>query len=646
MSRLLPALLLLSTSALADAPAAVQRLEIGNRISENVPEIPQSLIDSLNQYQNTRGANFAGWSTDGCLLISTRFAETVQAHRVCAPLGMRDQLTFYKEPVSGITPSPAKAWRHGFVFGKDKGGDEFSQLYWFDYASRSTTLLTDGKRSQNSGALISNDGGLLAYSSTSRNGTDTDVWLRDTRTGQAKPLVTAGGSWRAEDFSPDGKSLLVTRYVAADDSRPGEVDLATGQLTMFPIDGGKAAFGGFAYAKDRPGVYFVSDERSEFQKLRYHDPATGKTEVISKHVEWDVEYFTQSDDGRYLAYVANEDGISVLRVLRTRDFKALDLPELPVGVAGNMQFSADGKQLAISLNTATSPTDVFVIDLERSDLVRWTRSEVGGLDTSRFVSPSLIRFESFDGRSIPAFYYRPAGLAADAKVPVLISIHGGPEAQALPVFSPTIQYLLRELKVAVLVPNVRGSSGYGKTYLTLDNGFLRKDSVRDIGALLDWIDQQPGLDGSRVGVFGGSYGGYMVLASMVDYNDRIRAGIDIVGISNFTTFLKNTESYRRDLRRVEYGDERDPEMHAFHEKIAPLNNAHKISKPLFVAQGFNDPRVPYTEAEQIVKAVRNSGGDVWYLMFKDEGHGFAKKPNSDYFGAAQMLFWQKYLLGE
>jgi dipeptidyl aminopeptidase/acylaminoacyl peptidase len=229
---------------------------------------------------------------------------------------------------------------------------------------------------------------------------------------------------------------------------------------------------------------------------------------------------------------------------------------------------------------------------------------------------------------------------------VLINIHGGPEAQAFPTFSPQIQYLLKTLRVAVLVPNVRGSSGYGKTYVQLDNGFKRKDSVKDIGALLDWIGKQPELDSGRVGVYGGSYGGYMVLASMVDYNDRIRAGIDVVGISHFSTFLTNTESYRRDLRRAEYGDEREPKMRAFHEKIAPLNNAKAITKPLFVAQGFNDPRVPYTEAEQIVKAVRNNGGDVWYLMFKDEGHGFAKKPNSDYFGAAQILFWQKYLLGE
>ena len=636
--------LLLPLSLNAQNAASPTRIESGNRISENLPEIPAELIDGLNQYQTARGAGFAGWTTGGCMLVSTRFAETAQVHRVCQPMGMREQLTFYKEPVAGITAAPAKAANQGFVFAKDKGGDEFSQLFWFDYTTRASTLLTDGKRSQNGGTVLSDDGGLMAYTSTARNGKDRDVWLRDVKTGETRLLLAAGGSWSALDLSPDGKTLLVAEYRSINDSRPGEVDVATGKLTLFPVDGGTAAFGGFEYARNGKGLYFVSDENTEFRHLRHHDPVSGKTTVISKHIPWDVENFTQNDDGSRIAFVSNEDGISVLHVLDTADYRELRLPALPIGVVGGIEFSPDGGRLALSINTATSPTDVYVVDIAGNRLTRWTQSEVGGLDTSKFATPTLVRFKSFDGRSIPAFYYRPLGLKADEKVPVLINIHGGPEGQAQPTFSPSIQYQLRELKVAVLVPNVRGSSGYGKTYLQLDNGFKRKDSVKDIGALLDWIAKQPGLDKNRVGVVGGSYGGYMVLASMVDYNARIRAGIDVVGISHFATFLKNTESYRRDLRRAEYGDERDPKMLAFHDEIAPLNNAKAITKPLFVAQGFNDPRVPYTEAEQMVKAVRGNGGDVWFLMFKDEGHGFRKKPNSDYYGAAEMLFWKKYLL--
>jgi dipeptidyl aminopeptidase/acylaminoacyl peptidase len=644
--------------AFAQTPtvANVVREEVGNRISENIPAIPAELIERLNRYQNTRGAGVAGWTKNGCLLIGTRFAETNQVHRVCQPLGMREQLTFYSEPVGGISPAPAKAVQEGFVFSKDKGGDEFSQLYWFDDATRQVTLLTDGKRTQNNGAQFSHDGKLLAYRSTARNGTDTDIWVRDIATGTAKPVVTAGGSWSALDFSPDGKTLLVIKSVSAAEAYPGEVDLSTGALTMFPVDGGKAAFGGFAYAPDGKSVYFVSDEpvngvAQEFLTLRHHDPASGKLSVLSAKIPWDVTGFNLADDGKHLAYVTNEDGISRLHVLSLPSHREIKLPALPIGVFGSGAFSPDGKRLALSLNTATSPSDVFVIDLAKAALTRWTQSEVGGLDASKFVAPTLIRYPTFDNidgkrRTIPAFYYRPANVPAGRKLPVVINIHGGPEAQSLPTFNPTAQFMANELGVAMLVPNVRGSSGYGKTYLSLDNAEKREDSVKDIGALLDWIAQQPELDASRVGVVGGSYGGYMVLASLMHYSDRIRAGIDVVGISHFGTFLKNTESYRRDLRRVEYGDERDPKMAETFDRISPLNHANRITSKLFVAQGKNDPRVPWTEAEQIVKAVRANGQPVWYLLYTDEGHGFRKKSNNDYFGAASILFWQQNLLNE
>ena len=640
----------------ATAAESVMRNEQGNRITENVPEIPTELIEKLDRYQNTRGASFAGWTRDGCLLVTTRFAETAQAHRVCQPLGMREQLTFFPEPVAGITVAPAQAWRDGFVFAKDKGGDEFSQLHWFDAQTRSITLLTDGKRTQNGGVALSRDGGLMAYSSTARNGTDRDIWVRDTRAGTSRTVLSEGGSWGVADISPDGKRLLVARYVSANESYPGELDLATGKLEMFPVDGGKAAFGAFEYAPDGKAAYFISDEpfegkASEFQTLRFHDPASGRLVQLSGDIPWDVEGLEISDDGTHLAFVTNEDGIGKLHVLSLPDHRAVKLPELPLGVIGGFGFSPDGKRLAVTLNTATSPSDIHVIDLASARRTQWTQSEVGGLDAGRFVAPTLVRFPTFDQvegkpRTIPAFFYKPAKAKAGASFPVVISIHGGPESQAFPSFNPTFQFMANELGVAVLVPNVRGSSGYGKTYLTLDNAEKREDSVKDIGALLDWIGTQPDLDKTRVGVMGGSYGGYMVLASLVNYGDRIRAGVDVVGISHFGTFLNNTESYRRDLRRAEYGDERLPEMKAVFDRISPLNNAGRIKSPLFVAQGRNDPRVPYTEAEQIVKAVRANGQPVWFLMYADEGHGFKKKSNNDYFGAATMRFWQQYLLGK
>jgi dipeptidyl aminopeptidase/acylaminoacyl peptidase len=325
----------------------------------------------------------------------------------------------------------------------------------------------------------------------------------------------------------------------------------------------------------------------------------------------------------------------------------LPLPELPVGQIFGLDFSPDGKRLGMTLISSQSPGDAYSIDLASGGLTRWTFSEAGGLDTSRFASPEVVEFPTFDqvggeSRMIPAFYYRPPG---EGPFPVVVNIHGGPEGQARPFFNPITQYYVLEMGIAVLFPNVRGSSGYGKSYLLLDNAEKREDSVRDIGALLDWIETRPELDSDRIAVVGGSYGGYMVLASMVHFDDRLRAGIDLVGISNFVTFLENTSDYRRDLRRVEYGDERDPEMRAFLESISPTNHAAKINKPLFVVQGLNDPRVPASESEQMVDVIRDHGGTVWYLMAKDEGHGFDKKANRDYFSHAAVLFLEQYLIG-
>ena len=654
MTRALVPILLCAMSACCALASAgeVRREERDTRISEDIPEIPPALVERLQRYANTRSAGLGGWTADGsAILIGTRFANTTQVHRVGMPGGAREQLTFYDEPIATIAPNPK---RDGFVFGKDIGGSEFWQLYWFDGATRETRLLTDGK-SRNASPLWSHDGTRLAYTSTARNGSDSDVWVLDLASGDAKPVVISGGSWSATDFSPDGRSLLVQQDVSINDVRPGVVDLASGKLTLFPVDarpsdGGKAAFGAFRWTRDGKGVYYTSDEGSAFLTLRHHDIASGRVTHLTANAPWNVEVFALSHDGRRLAYVTNEEGYGTLHVINTETRAELALPPLPKGVIGSIDFDPSDTRIAFDLNSATSPSDLYTVDLGNGGVARWTRSEIGGLDASKFVVPELVRFPTFDNaagkpRTIPAFYYRPRTASADAKAPVVINIHGGPESQARPVFSADIQFLADELGIAVLVPNVRGSDGYGKDYLKLDNGYQREDSVKDIGALLDWIAKQPELDAQRVAVQGGSYGGYMVLASMTHYNDRLRAGIDVVGISNFVTFLANTESYRRDLRRVEYGDERDPKMQAFLARISPTTNAKAISKPLFVASGANDPRVPASEGQQIAATVRANGGDVWYLEFKDEGHGFRKKANSDYYRAAAMLFWQKYLLG-
>lgn len=626
--------------------AASERIVAGTHIAENIPPIPQDLKDRLQRYGNTRGAMFAGWLAEGSgMLVSTRFGSTTQVHWVKSAGGARTQLTFYDEPITSVAVHPK---RNGFVFGKDNGGSEFYQLFWFDLDSREVRLLTDGK-SRNSDPLFSHDGTLLAYSSTERNGTDTDVWILDFESGARRPVISEGGAWEPTDFSTDGKRLLAQRRVSVNESQPVSVDLASGKIRRIYDPARKISFDAFLYAPDGKGAYYIANENSDFRELKFHDFASDRDYRLTAHIRWDITEFSLSPDGRRIAFVANEDGFGSLHVLDTATRKEIALPALPSGIALSPDFSADGERIAFTLNSAVSPSDSWVLDLRTMSVQRWTTSEVGGLDVRRFVAPELVRYPTFDKvhgkpRTIPALYYQPASTAKGTRHAVVIDIHGGPEAQARPAFNANIQFLVNELGVAVLVPNVRGSSGYGRDFLDLDNGERREDAVRDIGALLDWIATRPELDAQRVGVSGGSYGGYMVLASMIAYGERLRAGIDVVGISNFVTFLGNTEDYRRDLRRVEYGDERDPRMRRTLERMSPLGQAKRIRRPLFVAQGANDPRVPASEAEQIVRSVRANGGDVWFLMFADEGHGFRKKTNVDAFRDASMLFWQQHLL--
>lgn len=638
--------LLLPQLSLADAPP--QRLETATRITEEVPPVPAALSEQLQRYQNTRKATLMGWSADGkSILIGTRFGNTAQIHRVRTPGGAREQLTFYDEPISEAVAHPRQ---NGFVFGKDVGGSEFWQLYAFDDATRSISLLTDGK-SRNSDAIFSADGRYLSYSSTVRNGKDTDIWLRDMQSGQARALVTQGGkgSWRALSFSADASQLLVADERSINETIPAIVDIASGALTpLFETGKVPVAYGDLAFSADGKAVYYTSDSGTEFLELRRLDLETRRSTSLTAQTPWDVEEFELSHDGKLLAYVVNEDGISKVHVQDLAGGGERQLPTLPTGVIDSLHFSPDDQRLAFTLSPATSPSDVYSIELAAATLTRWTESEIGGLDSATFRAPELIHFPTFDkikgkSRQIPAFYYKPAG---DGPFPSVILVHGGPESQSRPLFNPDIQFLATQLGIAVIVPNVRGSTGYGKSYVMLDNGFKREDSVRDIGALLDWIGANKQLDAGRVGIIGGSYGGYMVLAALTHYSDRLSAGVEIVGISSFNTFLANTESYRRDLRRAEYGDEREPKMREFLERISPLTNAEKIRRPLFVAQGANDPRVPASEAEQIVRKIRGNGGTVWYLLQKDEGHGFQKKANRDFYNASAVQFWQKYLLGE
>ena len=627
----------------------------GNLVMEDVPEIPADIVQSLNRYQNVRSASFEAWSGDGeSLFIDTRFGDVGQIHRVDMPMGARHQVTFYNEPVGGVARQPGGS---KLAFTRDAGGSEFSQIFLLDPAGGDAHMLTDGE-SRNGAMLWDREGRRLAYQSTRRNGASNDIWLADPENPEDAKLVLEspdGSWWGPAEFSQTGTKVLVTNYVSITDSRVNLLDLDTGNVTL--LAGGAAdpsVNDPLAFDDDNDGFWFITDRAGEFSVLAWQSLEEGaEPEYITKEIPCNVDGGAISHDRRRAAFTVNENGRVAVYLFdpRTRKYRRID--SIPVGLAGGLEFSPDDTRLAMTINTANSPSDTFVLELgpgalDYAELVRWTQSEVGGLDTTTFIEPELIEFPTFDDvdgapRKIPAWIYKPRG---SGPFPVVVSIHGGPEGQARPFFTSTYQLWLEKLGVAVIVPNVRGSAGYGKTYVALDNGFKREDSVKDIGALLDWVETQQDLDQDRVAVFGGSYGGYMVLASVVHFSDRLRAAVDIVGISSFVTFLENTQDYRRDLRRVEYGDERDPEMRAHLEKISPVNSVEKIKVPLFVVQGENDPRVPVTESIQMVEALRQQGETVWYMNALNEGHGYRKKENRDIYQQATVLFLKTHLLNE
>ncbi|NDY94536.1 prolyl oligopeptidase family serine peptidase [Wenzhouxiangella limi] len=630
---LLAGLCLLAPAIADQAPVRVQQ---GNLVMENIPDIPPEVRERLRQYQNVRSASLSDFGPDGGIYITTRFGETSQIHHVARPMGARRQVTFYDERTGGASVRPDGSGQ--FMFSRDVGGDEFYQGFLFDPKTGTSIRFTESE-TRNQGFTWSPDGDQVAWASATWEQPDYTIWVADpSKPDTRRRLVQAEGATAPREWSPDGRQLLLGRYISINESRLFLLDLESGEMTRIQPDR-QVAYGAARFSADGSELFVVSDADAEFRRILAIDLSSGEERVVVEH-PWDVQAMDISPDGKLMAYTINAGGVSELHLLDLVSGQRRSGPQLPAGRIGSVRFSPDGQRLGFSHSYAGSPGDAWTFEPASGELLRWTESEVGGLDTSRFRAPELIQYTSFDGLEIPAFVHRPDG---DGPHPVIVSIHGGPESQARPGFSSTYMYWVHEMGAAVVVPNVRGSAGYGNEYVNLDNVLLRENSVFDIGALLDWIDQQPDLDEDRVVVYGGSYGGYMVLASLMHYSDRLAGGVNIVGISNFVTFLENTAGYRRDLRRVEYGDERDPEVREHLESISPSNNAERITAPLFIIQGANDPRVPASEAEQILEAVRGAGGNPWYLLALDEGHGFARQSNREFRREAETLFLTEVL---
>ncbi|KPF62696.1 prolyl oligopeptidase family serine peptidase [Porphyrobacter sp. AAP60] len=627
--------------AAQDAPAAAAVPIPAALTAEDMPPIPLQLAERARPYLEARGAGFAGWDPNTrAVLISTRFANVSQLHRVEAPMGARTQISFEAEPVRG-SYAPAKG--DVILVTKDRGGDEYFQLHTLKDGR--LTLLTDGK-SRNQPGAWSKDGELVGFSSTARNGVDSDLYVMNPRDPASARMVheSKGGGWAIVGFAPDNRTAYAIDYNSVQDSDLYRLDLASGAMTPIGDPAAEIAYSGLEVAPDG-SLWVTSDQGSDFKRLGRLDPVSGAFSDVSRET-WDVDSFDISDDGNTIAYVVNEAGSDRLRLLDVASGKVTKVDALPAGLIGGLQFAPWG-EIGFSFSSAKSAADVWSLDPATMQLTRWTQSETGGLDASVNVEPRIVTTKSFDGLEVSGLLYMPDPAKFPGKRPLIVSVHGGPEGQSTAGFQGRNNYHLNELGIGVFYPNVRGSTGYGKTFVSLDNGpFKREDSVRDMEALIDAVRADPAVDPTRVGLTGGSYGGYMCYAAAVQLKDKLTATQCTVAISNFVSFLENTNPYRQDLRRVEYGDERDPVQRAKLTEISPLTRVAEIEKPMFVITGANDPRVPKSEADQMVAAIRAKGGEAWHLVAADEGHGFRKKDNSDYAFLAQLVFWQKYLLGE
>ena len=629
-----------------------------NLLADGIPAIPKTIADKVALYTEFRGYGFVGWHpVERSMLVRHREqgANIAQIYWLKSPGGQLEKITDFPDPVSAASFAP----HHGkyIVYGRDAGGNEAAQIFRMDLDTRQSTLLS--QKDERSAYTWTKKGERLLIRSvpldrTAQGGTRTGVTTTLTLVdplkpeGRARLAELAGGGWGDFQFTHDDTTLVARQYRTPNDSDVFLIDAKTGaREKILPRDDASAAgFSGFEWSQDNQRLFLTTNQGGEFSELAVYDRRDQSLTVLSRHIPWDIENFSLSADGRRLVAIANNNGRDEMHLFDAITGKELSRPDVVAGSLGGGQWhEVLHGTLGFSLNSPQSPGDVFSLDSKTGKTERWTvASAPVDVKPETFISPELVQFKSFDGLAVSGWLFLPDAAKFPGKRPVLVSFHGGPEGQSTVRFMGRYNYFLNEMGIAVLMPNVRGSSGYGKTYLDLDNGFKRKDSVKDGGAFLTWAGSHPRLDAKRIVVSGGSYGGYMSLATAVDYSPLIRGAIDVVGISSFVTFLNNTESYRRDLRRVEYGDERDPTMHAFHEKIAPLNNAASITVPLFVVQGKNDPRVPYTEAQQIVAAVRKNGVPVWYLLADNEGHGFRRKANADFEFYATVRFLEKTLV--
>lgn len=614
-------------------------------VVEGAPSVPLADANKILRYNNFQQTIFLDWHPVlRKILVSLSHGGGPQLNQVPSPGLTPQQLTLSPDSVREAQYQPK--FGTFLVFSKDHDGDELYQFYRQDLPTGQVALLTDG-RSRNVSMKLSRDGLRLAYASTARNGVDLDLWIMDPRDPSSRHILSSmhGGGLSVGDWSPNCDFLVVTDSPSIAESILYIVDTVSGRKTLLTRTrpGTAISWTNPKFSKDGKAVYVESDKDSEFRGL-IRLTLTGRIEEhLTAKIPWDVDDYDLSPDGRSLAYTVNANGVSQLHVRSLITPHEHVFGNIPQGTITGLRFRGNSRDLGFSISTAQIPLDAFSLDVETGQLDRWTVGQADGQAAQQFLDPNVITWRSFDKRSISGLLYLPPRHFT-GKHPVVIDIHGGPEDQARVHFLGSYNYALAELGVAYIFPNIRGSTGYGKTFTSLDNGLKREDAVRDIGALLDWVRSRPELDAARVLVGGNSYGGYVALATGTLYGNRLLALIDLEGPSNLVTLLENTAPYRRDLRRAEYGDERDPKVRSYLEEIAPINHLAQVTVPLLVAQGLNDPVVPYSESVRLVCGLRTSNNAVWFFLAKDEGHGFSKKENRDYLLVSSVQFLSTYLL--
>jgi dipeptidyl aminopeptidase/acylaminoacyl peptidase len=617
--------------------------------ADGVPPIPMALVESIAPYGQFRTARLLAWHpTERRMLIVTRFGDAPQVHEVAAPAGARRQLTFFRDGVAspGNRPlGPYAAYVPGgrsFLFHRDvAGGGEANQLFQYEFATGRSTMLTDG-RSRNEYPIVARDG-RIAYTTTRRNGKDRDIHVMMPADPEGDRLVLEGtGTWIPLDWSPDGSRLLVLEMFSNADTRLWVVDeRSTRRTPLTNRDGSPARWHPAAFTGDGRSVIALSNAAGEGNRLMRRTVEGGEWTPVGPADE-NVESFALSRDGRTLAIAIDQGAETRLRI-QDLSGRVRATPALPPGVVADLTWHPGGREIGFSLAGARSFSDVYSISVATGKLDRWTFSESGGANPESLPDAELVRWKSFDGLMIPGVLYRPPPRFTGPR-PVIINIHGGPDERERPRALGRSNYFRNEMGIAVIYPNVRGSSGFGRSFEQLDNGMLRENAVKDIGALLDWIAAHPDLDETRVMVVGASYGGYMALASAIAYGDRLRCAQAAFAISDFLSYLESTEMSRQANRNAEYGDPADPNVREFLHRISPLTNAAKLRVPLYLAQGAKDTRVPLAQAEMMAKAVRQNGTPLWYVVYNDAGHMTLSPTNNDFNQYSWAMFVQQYLL--